>query len=155
MRPRRIFPLLLLFVAVAAASAAFLLNRPYAGFAEPVFVDLPKGTSTRRMAQMLSAAGVIRGPWEFLAVRLIERGRTLQAGEYQFRQPATPFQVFDRIARGDIFYLELVVPEGLNMFDIADLAGKLEIFPSDEFLRAARDPGLIRDLDPQAPSLEG
>jgi UPF0755 protein len=140
---------------IAAAGAAFLLNRLYAGFAEPVFVDFPKGTGTRRMARMLADAGVIRSPWEFLAVRLVQRGRTLQAGEYQFRRPATPWEVFDRIARGDIFYLELVVPEGRNMFEIADLVEKLKLFPHARFLPAARDPALIRDLDPKAPSLEG
>jgi len=46
-------------------------------------------------------------------------GAKLQAGEYVFRKPASVFQVFKRIARGDIFYYELVVPEGNNMFDIA------------------------------------
>ncbi len=63
--------------------------------------------------------------------------------------------VFDRIARGDIFYFQLVVPEGKNMFDIAAAAGQLGLFPAAQFLQAARDPASIRDLDPQAVSLEG
>ena len=54
----------------------------------------------------------------------------------------------DRIARGDVFCLELVVPEGKNMFDIAAAAEQLGLFPAAEFLEAARDPAMIRDLDP-------
>ena len=60
-----------------------------------------------------------------------------------------------RIARGDIFYYELVIPEGRNLFDIAAAAEQLGLFPAPKFLEAARNPALIRDLDPQAPTLEG
>jgi UPF0755 protein len=79
----------------------------------------------------------------------------LQAGEYRFAQPASTVEVADRIARGDIFAIELVVPEGKNMFDIAAAAEQLGLFPAEEFLKAARNPAMIRDLDPQAPTLEG
>ncbi len=154
MKPARLAVVLLL-AAGAAGYLAFRLHQPYAGFEEPVFVDLPKGTSVRRMARLLADAGVIRNTWEFGLVRLLQRGRTLQAGEYLFRRPATVFEVFDRIARGDIYYLELTVPEGQNMFDIAQSAAGLGLFPADQFLAAARQPELIRDLDPAAPTLEG
>lgn len=155
MKLRRLLIVLILLLAGAGGYLAVTLRRPYAGFEDRVFVDFPKGTGTVRMAEMLAEAGVIRHRWEFLLVRLLQRGRTLQAGEYLFREPADPFQVFDRIARGDIYYLELVVPEGRNMFDIAELAGSLGLFAPDRFLGAARDPAIIRDLDSAAPTLEG
>ena len=41
------------------------------------------------------------------------------------------------------------------MFDIAAAVEQLGLFPAARFLAAARDPALIRDLDPQAPTLEG
>lgn len=107
------------------------------------------------MAEMLQQAGVVRSRWDFLFARLLERGRTLQAGEYRFNKPASALEVYDRIARGDTFYYELVVPEGKNMFDIAAAAEGLGLFPARRFLEAARDPAMIRDLDPRAPTLEG
>ena len=57
--------------------------------------------------------------------------------------------------RGDIFYLELLVPEGFNIYDIAEAAGKLGIVRPEEFLREAQNPAMMRDLDPAAPTLEG
>jgi len=128
---------------------------PYRGFPGETFVDIPRGTSTGGIAQLLAGAGVVRSRWDFLAARLLSRSRVLQAGEYQFNRAATPFEVYSRIARGDIFYYELVVPEGRNMFDIAAAAEQLGLFPATQFLAAARDSSLIRDLDPQAPTLEG
>jgi UPF0755 protein len=48
-----------------------------------------------------------------------------------------------------------VVPEGKNMFDIAAAAERLGLFPAERFLKAARNPTAIRDLDPLSPTLEG
>lgn len=151
----RIGIVLLLAAAGAIVYIALQLNTPYSGFSRETFVDIPKGTGTRQMAELLQNAGVIRNSWAFLFARAIRRGRTLEAGEYRFAQPASTLDVFDRIARGDIFYYELVIPEGKNMFDIAAAAERLGLFPAAQFLAAARDPTPIRDLDPQAPTLEG
>jgi peptidoglycan lytic transglycosylase G len=137
---------------------AFLVFRrtlPYQGFQHDVFVDIPHGTTTGGIADLLARAGVVRSRWDFLAARLFERRKVLQAGEYQFNHAASPFEVYDRIARGDIFYFELVVPEGKNMFDIAAAAEQLGLFPAAEFLAAAKNPAMIRDLDAEAPTLEG
>jgi UPF0755 protein len=140
------------------AACAFIgvtLNTPYAGFNQEAFVQLPKGTSTSEMAELLQKAGAIRYSWTFLAARVLHRRGVLQAGEYRFTQPASVFEIIDRIGRGDVFYYELVVPEGKNMFDIAEAVEHLGLFSADRFLAAARNPTAIRDLDPQAPTLEG
>jgi UPF0755 protein len=63
--------------------------------------------------------------------------------------------VYARIARGDVFFYELSVPEGSNIFDIAASIDRFDFIKGADFLRAARDPSLIRDLAPEAPSLEG
>lgn len=131
------------------------LNQPYAGFSKPVFIEFARGTSTRAMANELASKGVIRERWLFLAARGLRRTSNLQAGEYKFDKPASPFEVFRRITRGDIYYMELLVPEGFNMFDIAEAVGKLGTMQPEQFLAAAKNPSLVSDLDPDAPSLEG
>ena len=69
------------------------------------------------------------------------RGRILQAGEYRFDRSASPLEVFDRIARGDVFYYALVVPEGQNMFDIAQSAGALGLFSANAVSCRRAQPG--------------
>jgi len=149
---------LLALVAVLFAAAGYVaweLNHAYAAFGEETFIDFPKGTSTMGMARMLADAGVISHAWEFLATRALRPRRALQAGEYRFDRPASVLDVYDRIARGDVFYYVLTIPEGQNIFDIAAAAEKLKLFPVSDFLREARNASLIRDLDPAAPTLEG
>jgi len=150
--------LVALAVLVAAIGGAWVLhrlNQPYKGFSDPVFVEFARGTSTRSIATVLADKGVIKERWLFLAARGLRRGTNLQAGEYRFDKPASPFEIMGRLARGDIYYMELLVPEGFNMYDIADAVGKLGTMRPETFLAAAKDPALIRDLDPDAPSLEG
>ena len=151
----RLVGVVLIAGALGGAWVYYRLNMPYQGFSEPVFVEFARGTSTRAMADVLAEKGVVEDKWLFLAARAINRGKNLQAGEYRFDRPASPFDVFGKIARGDIYYMELLVPEGFNMFDIAEAVGKLGTIRPEAFLAAAKNPALIRDLDPRAPSLEG
>ncbi len=150
---------LIVFTAVLAAAAGgyvfYRLNQPYSSFSEPVFVEFPHGTSTSEMARTLAEKGVVQQPWLFLAARLFRRGTNLQAGEYRFQKSASALDVYNRIARGDIYYMELLIPEGYNMFDIAAAVEKLGTMKAATFLAAARNPALILDLDPQAQTLEG
>jgi UPF0755 protein len=155
MKWTRRFGCLTLGAALVVGFAAYRLAMPYQGFQGETFVEFPRGTSTETMAAELAKAGVLRSRWDFLAARAVQRDRVLQAGEYRFDRAASPLEVVDRLARGDVFYYTLVAPEGKNMFDLAQIVGQLGLFSADEFLAAARNPALIRDLDPAAPSLEG
>ena len=145
----------LMLVAAVAGGAALWVRIPYARFQEPVFVDIPKGTGTRGIAELLANAGVIQHPLQLWVARALRPSARLKAGEYRFDKPASPREVFDRIARGDVFYLALPVPEGNNMFDIAAALDRENIMEPAEFLSTANNPRLIRDLDPKAPNLEG
>jgi len=151
---RLVFAVALLAV-LAAGLASVSLKTAYQGSHQPVFLDFPKGTSTPAMARELAQNGVIRYSWQFLLVRALNSGKRLQAGEYRFARADTPSNILDRISRGDVFFYELFVPEGSNMFDIAASVGRFGFLKASDFLRAARDPALIRDLAPRAPTLEG
>jgi UPF0755 protein len=151
----RLFVFACLLTATGGGYVLYRLNQPYGTFAEPVFLDFPHGTSTSDMADTLAAKGVIQDSWLLLAARVVRRGTNLQAGEYRFEKPASALDVYNRIARGDIYYMELLIPEGFNMFDIAAAVEKLGTMKAQAFLAAARNPALILDLDPGAESLEG
>ncbi len=155
---KRVLVVLLLLILVVGGGGAYVasqLSQPFQGFSQPVMIEFPHGTSSSKMANALAEKGVIAHPWLFLAARVVRRGQKLQAGEYQFTKAASALDVFGRIARGDIYYMELLVPEGYNMFDVADAVAKLGTMSTESFLAAARDPSLIKDLDPKATSLEG
>jgi len=146
---------LLPVAAVLVIGVLWSLSQPYRGFQEPVSIDIPKGTGTRQMAALLAEKGIVRWDWQFLAARALHPRARLQAGEYVFAEPADVWQVLDRIVRGDVYFYELTVPEGTNLFDIAKLASGLGFMTEDEFLEAAAGTDRIKDLAPHAETLEG
>lgn len=155
----RLFRLILLAIAVLALLAGALEGyrylRPYRGFEAQTFVEIEHGMSSKQIAHLLAAQGVVRSPWIFLAIRALHPKAALEAGEYVFDAPVTPWAVFEKIRRGEVFYEEFTVPEGSNMFDIAALLEHSDTVRPDAFLKAAADPSPIRELDPLAPDLEG
>lgn len=141
---------------LAAAVLGAWLHRPYRGFtASEVFVEIPRGAGTLSIGRQLASAGVLRFGWQLALARLANPHAPLQAGEYRFAVPASPLEIFHRLARGDVYYRLFTIPEGANVFEIAELVDRLGIVSAARFLAAAANPGLIRDLDPKAPTLEG
>lgn len=145
---------MVLFIAGAGIFGYWYLG-PYRGFRTETFVDVEHGMSSRQIAKTLTHHGVVRSEWAFLAVRILRPHATLQAGEYRFATAQTPWQVFEEIRRGEVFYEEITVPEGSNRFDIASLLDQLDMVKGDAFLKAAEKPDMVRDLDELAPNLEG
>ena len=145
--------LLILVVALAAwlAWALYLPVQPRG----TQFVLLRSGWSSRHIAAELQSTGLIRSARAFLLLHYAV-GRTLKAGEYKFDQPATARQVHDRIARGDIYIHTVAIPEGYNLYDIANAVQQARLGSAQDFIRtAADDVVFIRDLDPKAATLEG
>ena len=151
----RLFAALIVSGVLAAGAAVYWLGQPYKSFQKDVFFDLAKGTGTSEIADDLAVSGVIRNRWQWILARMLQPRARLQAGEYKFSEPASVWTIFDRIVRGDVFYYEVTIPEGSNMFDVATHVERLGYIKASDFLKVAQDPKPIRDLSPNAPSLEG
>src|SRR6202050_3806890 len=132
-----------------------MLVTPYQGFKTDTYVEIARGTGAVGIAQQLADDGVIRQSWEFLLMRVVRPSTKLQAGEYRFAKAASVVDAFNRIARGDIYFVEFTVPEGSNIFDIGRSLEAQGVMSAEDFLAAADDPALIRDLAPKARTLEG
>jgi UPF0755 protein len=157
-RPTLTLTALLLLVAIAAGAGlrfAWFLRHPVEPSAPRLIVIHP-GTSFAGVASRLETEGVITGAFEFKVLsRLRGNAHSIKAGEYEFREPAAPGKVLDRLIAGDVRRLKFTVPEGLNL---AEIAAKLEAEGHGEktvFLALARDPAFISTLGLDAPTLEG
>ena len=151
----KIFAVVFLLLLAVAGWLAFGLLVPVTPHGQ-TFVMLRPGYSTRRIARELKSAGVIRSRHAFVLWHALHRRPSLKAGEYLFEHDANVMQVHARLARGDVYVHTVVIPEGLNMFDIAKAIEAAGLGPADDFLKVATtDTALISDLAPQAASLEG
>jgi UPF0755 protein len=120
-----------------------------------MFLEIPAGTGSAQIAAQLKSHGLIRSRLVFEAMRLV-KGGTLKAGEYRFDHPARMSEIYERLERGDVYTRALTIPEGANIFDIAQRVEVAQLGTKEAFLAAAeRNVALIADLDPNAQSVEG
>ncbi len=152
---RKLFSIVLLALIAFAAWLAWGLWLPVAPDAQK-FVMLRPGYSTRHIARELKSAGVIRSADAFVLWHALHRRPSLKAGEYLFERDANVIDVHSRLARGDVYYHTVVIPEGFNMFEIAQAIQDAGLGSAQDFLKVATtDTALIADIAPQANSLEG
>lgn len=150
----RFFLTLVLLLALAAATAYFLLVQPF-GPSQARMVTVPSGASVDSIARTLRQNGIIRSQYAFDLAARLQHG-TLKAGVYRFDHPAPLLTVYQRLRDGDVYTIALTVPEGYNIFDIAAAVEHAGLASKNTFLAAEmQDTALIRDIDPHAPSLEG
>jgi UPF0755 protein len=150
---KKLFGFLLLVALAAAGYLAYGLLRPMGGLGQKS-VLLKPGSSAHHIARQLQAEGVIPSWPAFLAL-YYWKAKPMKAGEYLFDHRANALEVYDRLARGDIYAHTVVVPEGDNIFDIAAAIEAAGLCSRQDFLAIAQNPALVADLDPEAHSLEG
>jgi UPF0755 protein len=153
--------LAILVVAVAAGVAGWSVYgqifEPYKGYDDAEqFVQIAPGTGTAEITRRLIDAGVVADEVAFrAALWWTGDARNLKAGEYRFAEPLSPVDVVGRLTRGDVFTRRITFPEGLTIQEMARVYETREFGTAADFVAAARDASLIRDLDPEAPDLEG
>jgi UPF0755 protein len=146
--------LLILVLVCGSGAAAYVWFVPF-GSTQEKFVEIVPGSPVIEISRQLEQAGVIPSRYAFDALRILEPG-VLKAGTYRFAGPDTVKNVYDRIHRGDIYTIAVTIPEGSTVFDIAARLQGAKLGPAAAFLAAAKsEKELIKDLDPQATSLEG
>ena len=149
---------LLLLALIVLAIAGYVVYAPYGPSAE-TFVDIAPGTGSKAIATQLERNGIIRSRFGFDLLRL-NKGGILKAGEYRFDHPVPMPEVYARLLRGDVYTRTLTIPEGYNIFDIAQAVEAAGFSSRDAFLAAARQHIALIDewtanSDSKPESLEG
>ncbi len=154
MTPGRLL-LILLLAAVLAVYAGYSIVRRHDSGRGETFVQVRRGIGTPGIAAELRRAGVLSAEWPFILLRLIRPGSVLQAGEYRFDRPVSPLDAYRKIERGDVFYHAVTIPEGYTRLEIADAVAATGLLSRQEFLLASSRADRVRDVAPQAKTLEG
>lgn len=119
-------------------------------------LDIPEGSSLKKIAALLEARGIIREPWLFtLIARLKKSENRIQAGEYCLHLPLAPCDVLEKLVRGEVLMVRITIPEGSTIFDVARIFEKSGLARADAIMQKATDPGFVRSFGYDNESLEG
>ena len=133
------------------------VRTPYKGYEEQSKrVEVRRGLRTSTILENLQKEGVLRDQWIPLIYMKLLRGRdSLKAGVYQFDKPLSPIDVIDKLVRGDVVLKTITVREGLDRFAVGKLFAAERLGTEEQWKKETGEPDLIRDIAPEAQSLEG
>jgi UPF0755 protein len=145
--------MLLLLVALAAVTGAWLL-RPLAQEPATVEVSIEPGTSPRMVAQAFTNAGLQTRPqWLFWWFRLSGQARAIKAGSYEIEAGVTPWQLLQKLVRGEESLRALTLVEGWNFRQVrAALARADQLKPDTQGLS---DTAVMAQLGRPSQAAEG
>ncbi len=112
-----------------------------------------------RISQTLWKKGVIRHPLLLKGIFVIKKTqKESKAGDYVFDRALTPFQVYEKLMKGEMYFDVYTVPEGSSVFDIDGLWRMKQPEDADAFKKAIASSEVQRELhsiEPGIKSAEG
>ncbi|MGZ5666679.1 MAG: endolytic transglycosylase MltG, partial [Usitatibacter sp.] len=74
------------------------------------------GAGLKTVGRQLAADGVLpEGESFWILGRLLGKSRAIQAGTYRLDRPLTVLEIFDKLARGDVVFAEMLFVEGTTL----------------------------------------
>lgn len=127
---------------------------------EVVTIVVRQGDSAKVIGESLESTGVIRSSRLFeTLVALLGYENALHTGVYDFEPGLGTTEIIDRLHGGITSPLQVTIPEGLRIEEIANLLEERGIVSGADFLAALRRPGNWRgtpaEQRPPGVSLEG
>jgi UPF0755 protein len=119
-------------------------------------VEVRKGQRTALILRHLQKQGIVRDEYvPLIYIKLVRYGESIKAGMYEFSRPVSAAAVVDKLIRGDVVLKAVTIREGLDRFTVGRLFAAEGFGRPKDWDKLTADPELIRDIAPQAPTLEG
>ncbi|MEG1770591.1 MAG: endolytic transglycosylase MltG [Comamonas sp.] len=145
---------LLLMALVAGGAAAWWLLQPLAQSAPSLEVEIEPGTTPRGVARNVVQAGVQTDARLLYAwFRLSGKDRLIKAGNYEIPAGTTPYQLLQKLARGEESLRALTLVEGWNWRQVRAALAREEFLRQDS--AALSDEALMAALDKPGVAPEG
>jgi UPF0755 protein len=146
-----------LVVFLAAAFWVYRKIDPPGSPGAQVSVEIPRGSSTARIAELLAAADVVADARVFRIYTRVDGSGPWQAGTYTFRENSS---VGDAVAVLDggpaISYTRLTIPEGYTLEQVAVRVGQVPGRSAQRFLELANSGTVRSQYQPEgSTNLEG
>lgn len=151
----------IIFIAITFLSLG--LTHLYVTFYSPAsrqgtmkLIYIPRGTSFRMIAQDLEKAGIVRDSDSFIfAASLFGAYKKVKAGEYEFLSSMPPIEILDMLVKGRVKNYSVTIPEGYNIYEVADAVAATNLVTREAFLSKVTDKKFVASLGFEGHSLEG
>ncbi len=145
-----ILPVLILLIGIF-----FWLNSPVDN-GNQIMIEIEKGWNFHKVGNILLKNNIIRSKNFFIFLtKIMGKSRELRTGIYRLSDTYSCIRIIKILTRGEIANKVFTIPEGYNMFQIAQLLEKNDIISEQEFLDLCRDKRILRKFNINAQTAEG
>ncbi len=123
---------------------------------EPCFVNIVPGQNFGQIVKQLKKNKLVKHPDRFRRVAVYYNyDNRLRAGEYTLSTKMSPKKILETLAIGKVKLYRLTVPEGYNLYQIAELIESSGFGTKQNFIKVATDPVFSRKLSIDGKTFEG
>jgi len=148
--------LILLFIISFAFSLfyACYLNQPPKEMKETIF-KVEDGESSYNIGVRLKKNNLIKSINFFVITGKFRLGNKPQSGKYKIRKDMTSIDILAALYYGKVMSEKVTIPEGYNMYEIADRLESYGITNKTEFLKLCNDKNFLKNIGINSISAEG
>ena len=135
-------------------SAAFYLDSAPSGMTESVFV-INDGQALRSVAAELHKSGLITSQRFFVLLCSARPGFTYKSGKYKIYSGMRTHEIISMFGSGRQITSKVTIPEGYNIYEIAEKLQDAGITSASEFIRYCHDRQFLKNTGINSVSAEG
>ena len=125
-------------------------------YEKPELITISKGSSLKEIVYKLYDKKLVNSPYLFYFIGFISGySRYIQAGTYYVSISQSPASIYHEFVNGSVASVKVVIPPGLNIFDIAQVISKDKITAKKLFLEKCFDGKFLLSIKIDAKSAEG
>jgi UPF0755 protein len=150
------------FIVISIASGLYFELKLFASTpadksaSAPVIINVRPGQSLTKTAAILAGEKLIKNAMKFVLVARIKGyDKRLKAGEYLLSASMTPLQLLEIMVKGAVKLYKLTIPEGYNLNQIAESVDTAKFGTKMDFIQAATDTTLVRQIGLEGETFEG
>ena len=153
----KILIVLSVLVSLAITACGYLyINSSPGSLSEDAVVEIKNGSSFYAAANSLKEKGVINNVRLFrIYAGLSGFQSKIKAGEYLMKPSMTAKEIAAALVKGDVILHKITIPEGYNLYQIADLLDEKGIVEKKAFIEKAFDRKFMSGMEVEGVSFEG
>ncbi len=122
---------------------------------QEIVVEIPKGSSTSKIGEILEGKGAIKNGTVF-SIYAKAKSKNLQAGTYLLHTSMNVDEVMEQMSSGNVHRpvaYKITIKEGTQVVEIADMIAKELKWNKDDVVRQLNDKSFVQKLQQKYPAL--
>lgn len=137
-------------------NVASFAKKPAGGNHNAQIIVINPGENLNTIAQKLYENKLISSPFKFkMVARFNKQDTSIKTGEYLLSAAMSPNTILETMVRGKVYLHKITIPEGYNLRQIAELIDQVNLADPADFVKAATDASLVREMGLDGETFEG